>query len=102
MRTYLLMKCKVKLANSRHLFEIYRRSPLPPTPPAFGEPMNWGIAFAPVTANLILVSLALEGPAPHQIEYLDKLGWRKTKPRQKHGIRLNVYVMLRLTQAFRS
>ena len=31
-----------------------------------------------------------------------KLGWRKTKPSQKQGVRLNVYVMLRLTQAFRS
>ena len=32
----------------------------------------------------------------------NKLGWRKTKPSQKQGVRLNVYVMLRLTQAFRS
>ena len=30
-----------------------------------------------------------------------KLGWRKAKPSQKQGIRLNVYVMLRLTKAFR-
>ena len=32
----------------------------------------------------------------------NKLGWRNTKPSQKHGTRLNVYVMLRLTQAFQS
>ena len=31
-----------------------------------------------------------------------KLGWRKTKPSQKQGIQLNVYVMLKLTKAFRS
>ena len=31
-----------------------------------------------------------------------KLGWRKTKPNQKQGIRRNIYVVLRLTQAFRS
>ena len=31
-----------------------------------------------------------------------KLGWRKTKPSQKQGIRLKIYVMLRLTWAFRS
>ena len=49
-----------------------------------------------------LVELALEGLSPHQIAYLDKLGWRKIKPSQKQGIRLNVYVLLILTQAFRS
>ena len=31
-----------------------------------------------------------------------KLGWRKSKPSQKQGIRRNIYVMLRLTWAFRS
>ena len=31
-----------------------------------------------------------------------KLGWRKTKRSQKWGIRLTIFVMLRLTQAFRS
>ena len=44
----------------------------------------------------------LEGLFPHQIAYLDRLGWRKTKLGQKQGIRLNICVMLRLTQAFRS
>ena len=32
----------------------------------------------------------------------NKFGWRKTKPSQKHGLRPNVCVMVRLTQAFRS
>ena len=31
-----------------------------------------------------------------------KADWRKTAPNQKQGTRLNVYVMLRLTKAFRS
>ena len=31
-----------------------------------------------------------------------KLGWTKTKPSPKQGIRLNVYILLRLTQAFKS
>ena len=32
----------------------------------------------------------------------NKLGWRKTKPSPKQGVRLNENVMLRLTQAFLS
>ena len=37
-----------------------------------------------------------------RITFLDKLGWRKTKPSQKQGIRLNVDIMLRLIKVFRS
>ena len=29
-----------------------------------------------------------------------KLGWRKTKPSQKHGVRLNACAMLKLTKVF--
>ena len=31
-----------------------------------------------------------------------KLGWRKTKPSRKQGIRLNIYVALRFSWAFNS
>ena len=30
-----------------------------------------------------------------------KLGWRKTRRSQKQGVRLNIYGVLRFTQAFR-
>ena len=51
---------------------------------------NWRLIGLKMRAvHISLVQLALEGLLPHQIAYLDKLGWRRAKPLRARLTRSN-------------
>ena len=104
---------KIEIMRMIYFFQVDLRSSADSTPELrIAELVGWGMTLIQEPRMCVAPELRIANPCAWLrcifADYVQtglrrtKFGWGKTKDSQKQGIRLNVYVMLRLGQAFRS